>query len=344
MMGGLRFQRGISLIELIVSIALGLVLIAGVLQLFMSTKQTYTIQENLSRMQESGRLAVEIMARDLRAAGYFGCFRPDPAEPARRLQNGNIGTSGFYNNFNEYIRAYKDIGSLDQDQLTAFTSNGVSKNPSANTPILVVRYAGPQSQIISEKSGAFELKTQPSASLNTAGDCAGDLCIGKIAVVSDCFRGRLFQISNIVPDNNHLVVSHADDWSNNLTAQYSTGEVYPVRSVVYFIADNVAGIPSLWQKINNESSVEILEGVENASYQFLSLGDSDYKTIENVTDWGNVVSIHVSLVLRSAEKNVIKEQQSYYLDGNLVAPEEDDYYLRQVFGSTISLRSPLPSQ
>lgn len=335
----LGYQKGISLIELIVSIALGLVLIAGVLQLFMSTKQTYSVQENLSRMQESGRLAIEILGRDLRAAGYFGCFRPDPNEPAKRLQNDQIGLAGFYNNFNEYIRAYKDSSQLTQEQLTDLT-----KTPNPNTPILVVRYAAPQTQIISAASTAFDIKTEPSVALNSAGSCAGELCVGKVAVVSDCFRGRLFVVSQVVPDANTLTISHADDWSANLTAQFSSGEVYPVAVVIYFIANNVAGVPTLWQKINSDPPTEILEGVENASYQFLSLGDTQYKTIDNVQNWGSVVSINLSLVLRSAEKNIIKEQQIYHLNGQPITPDADDYYLRQVFGTTISLRSPLPSQ
>ncbi|WP_168735177.1 PilW family protein [Pseudothauera rhizosphaerae] len=73
-------QRGLTLVELLVAMAVGLILIAGVITIFLGSKQSYRTSEALSRVQESGRFALEFMARDLRAAGYspareFGCTR-----------------------------------------------------------------------------------------------------------------------------------------------------------------------------------------------------------------------------------------------------------------------------
>jgi type IV pilus assembly protein PilW len=63
-------QRGLTLVEIMVALTLGLVLIAGLLQLFVGTRQSYRTQENLSRVQENGRYALEFISRAVRIAGY----------------------------------------------------------------------------------------------------------------------------------------------------------------------------------------------------------------------------------------------------------------------------------
>jgi type IV pilus assembly protein PilW len=68
-----RHQRGIGLVEIMVALTLGLVLMGGVLQVFISNKQTYRMQEAHARLQENGRFAMEKLSRDIREAGYWGC-------------------------------------------------------------------------------------------------------------------------------------------------------------------------------------------------------------------------------------------------------------------------------
>jgi len=45
---------------------------AGVIQIFLSAKQAYRLQENLSRLQENGRFAMDFITKDVRMAGYAG--------------------------------------------------------------------------------------------------------------------------------------------------------------------------------------------------------------------------------------------------------------------------------
>lgn len=73
-------QGGFSLVELMIAMLLGLVLIYGVINVFLSSSQTYRLQEAMFRVQESGRFALDIMARDLRDAGFQN---PIPAGNAR---------------------------------------------------------------------------------------------------------------------------------------------------------------------------------------------------------------------------------------------------------------------
>ena len=67
-----RTQSGLSLIELMVAITLGLFLLAGVINLFVASRQSYQTQEALARMQEAGRFSMDFITQDLRRAGYWG--------------------------------------------------------------------------------------------------------------------------------------------------------------------------------------------------------------------------------------------------------------------------------
>ncbi|MCY1426514.1 hypothetical protein D9M71_423360 [compost metagenome] len=66
-------QRGLSLIELMIAILISSVLLLGVLQLFSNTTATDRTNSALARVQESGRIALEIIGEDARRAGYQGC-------------------------------------------------------------------------------------------------------------------------------------------------------------------------------------------------------------------------------------------------------------------------------
>ncbi|CAN7442895.1 PilW family protein [Pseudomonas sp. LjRoot71] len=65
-----RTQLGLSVVELMVAMALGLLLMTGVIQVFLSSRQTYAANEAMGRLQENGRFALEFIARSARIAGY----------------------------------------------------------------------------------------------------------------------------------------------------------------------------------------------------------------------------------------------------------------------------------
>lgn len=66
-------QQGLSLIELMVAILISSILLLGALELFSNTSATDKTNTALARIQESGRLALELIGADARRAGYQGC-------------------------------------------------------------------------------------------------------------------------------------------------------------------------------------------------------------------------------------------------------------------------------
>lgn len=78
-------QRGMTLIELMVALVLGLLVIGAAGMIFLSNSQAYNTTETLGRIQENGRVAFELMARDLREAGATACGKDLPV--ANTLNN-----------------------------------------------------------------------------------------------------------------------------------------------------------------------------------------------------------------------------------------------------------------
>ncbi|UAW97907.1 prepilin-type N-terminal cleavage/methylation domain-containing protein [Halopseudomonas nanhaiensis] len=67
-------QRGFGLVELIIALALGLILILGVTQIFVGAKQGFVVQQSAAAMQENARFLLGRMARELRMVNLFGCL------------------------------------------------------------------------------------------------------------------------------------------------------------------------------------------------------------------------------------------------------------------------------
>lgn len=109
-----RPQNGLSLIELMVALVIGLVLMIGVLQVFLASRQTYATNEAMSRLQENGRFALDYISNSARHAGY--------TNPRTRLEKGISIDSLAGSTCNN------QSGFVDTD-IKACSSDGGGKNP-----------------------------------------------------------------------------------------------------------------------------------------------------------------------------------------------------------------------
>ncbi|ABI56213.1 PilW family protein [Alkalilimnicola ehrlichii MLHE-1] len=65
-----RLQRGVTLVELMVSLLIGSIILLGVVSLFAASRQTQETQQHINRVAEDARFFTEFIARDIRMAGY----------------------------------------------------------------------------------------------------------------------------------------------------------------------------------------------------------------------------------------------------------------------------------
>lgn len=74
--------QGFSIPELLVAVAIGMLILAGMVTLFVRNSRTQTDVERANRQIENGRYAIALISTDLRNAGYYGEFDPTPlADP-----------------------------------------------------------------------------------------------------------------------------------------------------------------------------------------------------------------------------------------------------------------------
>ncbi|MHC8328997.1 PilW family protein [Pseudomonas sp. LB1P83] len=69
-----RSNSGFGLIELLIALALSLVVVLGVAQIFIAAKNTYVSQNTAAAMQEDARFVLSKMIQEIRMVGMFGCL------------------------------------------------------------------------------------------------------------------------------------------------------------------------------------------------------------------------------------------------------------------------------
>ncbi|MGY2170105.1 PilW family protein [Pseudomonas gingeri] len=68
-----KLSRGFGLIEMMIALTLGLIVVAGVTQIFLAARNTYTSQTAAAGMQEDARFILSKMLQEIRMVGMFGC-------------------------------------------------------------------------------------------------------------------------------------------------------------------------------------------------------------------------------------------------------------------------------
>jgi type IV pilus assembly protein PilW len=68
--GNFHSQRGFSLVEIMIAITLGIILLGGAIQIYLSSKNGYRLQEGIAGMQENGRYAIRVLRENILKAGY----------------------------------------------------------------------------------------------------------------------------------------------------------------------------------------------------------------------------------------------------------------------------------
>lgn len=77
----LHRQSGLSLIELMIALTIGLLLLAGLTMIFVNSSRASRELQLTGQQIENGRYAIDILSQDLRLAGYFGHYHELPAPP-----------------------------------------------------------------------------------------------------------------------------------------------------------------------------------------------------------------------------------------------------------------------
>lgn len=344
----MKKQSGLSLVELMISVTLGLILMAGVIQMFVSTKSSYVNQQGMSRVQETGRMAMEFIGRDLRMASAMGCVRVRTS--GRKTHNVidelNINLGGLHKSFQDGLFGYDSPSALAASGVTLSSALG-SVSPYANSDILVIRGATVEKGFPVELNNTANSITVFSGASNINNNCIDGLCQGGAAMISDCDSGRIFAVRALATAGTNLTITHNENWDLGVEANYYERRpevlVYPLHTIVYFVAPGASGEPSLWQRIDRDPPLELVEGVERIQFTYRT-STSKVATFEAwsaipVLQRGFVDAVRVDMVVRGAEANALETPQFYTFPGDAAETNPNDRRIRQIFTNTFSVRN-----
>jgi type IV pilus assembly protein PilW len=336
-----RRQRGLSLVEIMIAMTLGLIVTAAIVQVYLSSRRNQVLQESLTGRQEAARFAAQAIERDAKMAGFRGCLRD-----VGNVRNALNDAGDFLYNFGDYVGGFDAGGAGWAPGLPPTIA---AAGPVAGTDVLTLRTVDDPGNVF--LTAAMAADTDDMVTRSDPG--AAQLAAGDIAVVADCGGAAVFQVSafdaasgEIVRDTGGgLVPGNA---TKDIDRRFPAGaQVFRLRTTSYFIAPSEAGTgPALWRRDGNDDPVELAAGVENL--QVLYGEDTDgnrtpdvFVTADAVADWRRVVSIQVALLVAGVQGNVAEDDpRQFQLLDEVVGPF-DDGRLRRIVSFTVALRNRL---
>jgi len=371
-------SRGFSLIEFMVAITLALIVTAAVISVFVGSRSASQATSGLAALSDSGRFALNYIENSVRDSGYMACSAAD-----HTISNLNPEASDLYYapgplGLFQPLGGYEAAGTSPGNSYTLSTTAGVlgNWNPSLDAAFSTLPSAGMGAPIVNNDV----LVTRSSATTNQAvyvtavgtdnftTTGTGGLVSGQVAIISDCAKAVIFQVSNVSGSSPGAIIEHDIGGSpGNKTAAFPSwitfsagAQVTPLQTTVYYIgvgadldgalfAATVAPNNSLSASTAPTSPIElapdieamqVLYGVSTTPYAQTA---SEYVTADQVPDFTQVMSVQVALLAAGPAGSAAlpTSATTYNLFGTLVTPPIDTR-LRQVFEVTIAARNALP--
>lgn len=350
-------QAGLTLVELMVALTIGLFLTLGLMLMMSDTSRTFKIQDDYARMQENAVSSLRYMSESLRHTGFYGMM----ADTGSLTQYGTIGTIS------------NDCGNTFTTTVPIFGYAALTTtNVNATVPcIKAVNFqAGPV--LIARLTSGFPV-TDPNGDGNFADGI----------VLQDGYANTLYVQSNVRDG----VILKGSDFNGFATSasvkKFSDGKqfpVFPFQLHAYYIRpcsrptggassdeclatdDNGTPVPTLVrQELQGTTMVErpLAEGIERMNLLYgldmQPAPDGDGVADRFVADplsvaadgWARVVAVRVTLLARSPTPIAGHDDstKSYDLNGDGTADftctvnTVECRYKRAIFSQVIQVRN-----
>jgi type IV pilus assembly protein PilW len=351
-----RAQIGLTLIELMISITIGLVVVGAVTYAYVGSQGAYRGNESLARIQEAGRFALDSIARDIRGAGALGCGSAGSlAGQARVNVIAPAGTG---------INPAQLMIDASGQPIPIVGFKPVSYGP----PLPVTAPTGwtPPGGAATYWGGdvlQLQIGTGVAVRMSAAPDTgAGNITIpdnsvaafkaNDYAMLGDCSSATVFQVNSVAAGPPALLSYKTSGGA--IPALNAAGlpgfsittfpTVQHFDQVTYYIGQTPAGRSALYRySMSRNTTEEVAENVEDMDVMYGvsttgAIGDGSFQHADAMTaaDWPNVISVRVSLVAVGDQQGAAPSNQTLqFHGGGWTAP---DTRLRQVFTATAAMR------
>jgi len=341
-----RAQRaqGLSLIELMIAIALGMVIVGVLLALFLNVTRTNNEMAKMNRQIENGRFAIQLLQNDLVHAGFWGDFIPQFEDRGVAVP-GDVPTA-----IPDPCKDPATWNAVDRNNLIGIPAQAnagscaVVTSQAAKTDVLVVRHAEPT--VGSAACGAGEVCFQASQCglevtdtppkkyvLGTTGhtlhkkDCEGTGSPAVMPITAGSTALMRKFISNIyyVRDDFTLMRSEFANGAHQAAQPLIDGiQGFKVEYGIDNVGKNGAAV-------SYTGAVNRGDGVPDT---YVSCAPC---TFDQLT---NVVTVRIHVLARSAEATPGYTDTKTYALGNTPMGPFDDGFKRHVFTTTVRLVNP----
>lgn len=328
-------EAGLTLVEMMVALVITTVLLGGVTQIFISSKQSHKLTDSLGFMQESGRMAINLITHDLRRAGYFGGNADittladgslAPVTPASGTYNlCATGTTTWALMLTHRVFGLNDVAS----SYACIPTSGSTKYLRGD--VLVARYSNAQTTTAAELAagaGALFLRTSLSS---------GRIFPGAAEAAA------ANQVSGIAVAVNPLV---ANAYYIGTGSDTCNGDAIPS---LYQVSLSATGTPQVQEIVSGIEDIQVQYGLDTdavadgVANQYLNASDilaADfaYWNWQGKPATNTIVSTRVWLVSRSACADAAYTSDLIYTYGDQTKTPAD-HYRRQVYSATVALRN-----
>lgn len=341
-----RSQLGLTLVEFMVSITIGLLLVAAVATLIASQSSNRAEVDRAGRLIENGRYGIRALADDLQMAGYWGELSGVPTAAALAAMPDPCALD---------LATLEAASQLHVQGFNAPASAAVPaclSNQRAGTDILVVRRADPDSSAL-ETGGApdmgklvtnqlyIQTGLNPAATFasivrfgDTAANAANFTLLKKDKVTRATIRKMVTRIYYVTDCSVEVGGSCAGADGGNPIPTLKMREL------------TVTGGVAAWS-----TPVTIAEGIENMQVDYgvdtnadgAPDGDDVNGDLLTPATWGDVMSVKIHLLARSLERSPeFVDNKTYPLGtaGTITPAGADLAYKRHVFVQSVRLVNP----
>jgi type IV pilus assembly protein PilW len=321
-------QHGFTLVELMIGMTLGLVLIGGVVALFLQSRQSFRVDENIARMQDQARFAMDQLTRDLRMAGFVA----EPLSPAAVTLDGSLAIEDGCGP----ALPGGPVGLGGPDWLVRVTDAGTGEN---NTLTGIDNATGPEATAAYGCIDSLEVRAGSDV-------VAIKRAVGRVVPVADVQANRVYlEATGTVA----LLYQEPAD-----TPLAGPTEIREYRPHVYYIrnfglvADD--GIPTLCRKTLGTGSpapIEtdcIAQGIEDLQIAYgIDLDDdgaaNQYLDDPTLAELQNVVSVRITVLARTVTPDRNYTDTRTYQVGNAADYTPDDTFHRRIYTVTVGVRN-----
>ena len=323
-------QRGLSLVELMIGVTIGLALLAALGSLYVATSKARAEFNKTGEQVENGRYALESIARDVEMAGFYG----RPGLPVKLQYNASTtcavarAAMGF-----DATTAPITVPVAVSGIPTTGTAPSCLANMVAGTEALTVRYA---SSNVSPSASANEFYLQQSSCKNDTTLLVYDNKSASFTLLGkDCDSTKTAEIRKYVVRTYYL--ANCDNCGTN-------GDSTPTLKVAEFINGSVqvsslvAGVQdvhfSYGVDTDNNGSPDCYVNDPSADNTALCTNSGSYAWTSTTTNWSNVTAVRITVLARNLDPTVgWTDTRTYDLGRAAQDGPYNDTYKRHVYSA-----------